>query len=222
MNKLLALGDSHLESLKAAAELGLLHFDKPEFCIVPGATAVGLRNPNSITNAIAIFREAVQRASPAHHILIHLGEVDCGFVMWWRQSKYGESIDMQVSESISAYENFIKELQGMGFTKICITGASLPTIRDGVDFGSVANKRSEVTVSIKDRTQLTLQYNRSLSAMASDLGCSYFDLSDAFVNVNTGLVSDFFRHPDPSDHHLDPSKTIGVWALACNKSILAY
>jgi hypothetical protein len=221
MKKLLALGDSHLESLKAAADLGLLHFDEADFCIVPGATAVGLRNPNSITNAISLFKDAVKEYPRTQHILIHLGEVDCGFVMWWRQLKYGESVDLQLSESVAAYREFVVQLLNMGFENICIAGASLPTIRDGVDFGSVANKRSEIAVSIKDRTQLTLQYNRSLFSMASDLGCSFFDLSDAFIDVRTGVISDFFRHPDPCDHHVDPSKAIGVWALACNKTIFA-
>lgn len=217
MKRLLVLGDSHIESLQIAADLGLLRSGESEFCIVPGATAVGLRNPNSVTNAISLFRIAARGRSQTHRVLIHLGEVDCGFVMWWRQSRYGESIESQVCQSISAYKEFVIELREMGYESICITGASLPTIRDGVDFGSVANKRSEVSVSLKDRTLLTFQYNDALSVMASELGCTYIDLSEAFVDVRTGLVADFFRHPDPLDHHLDPSKVVGVWALACNR-----
>ncbi|WP_454876735.1 hypothetical protein [Pseudomonas farris] len=220
MKKLLAIGDSHLDSLQAAADLGLLRSDESVFCIVPGATAVGLRNPNSITNAISLFRVAAQGRSKTHRVLIHLGEVDCGFVMWWRQAKYGEPIESQLHQSISAYKSFVIELLEMGYESICITGASLPTIRDGVDFGNVANKRSEISVSLKERTLLTQQYNSALLTIASEFGCSYFDLSEAFVDFRTGVVSDFFRHTDPCDHHLDPSKVVGVWALACNKNIL--
>jgi hypothetical protein len=219
MKSLLVLGDSHIESLQMAAELGLLCSGESDFCIVPGATAVGLRNPNSLTNAISLFRDAAKGRSKTHRVLIHLGEVDCGFVMWWRQSRYGETIESQVCQSISAYKEFVIELKQMGFESICITGASLPTIRDGVDFGSIANKRSEISVSLKDRTQLTFQYNDALAVLAMELECTYIDLSDAFVDVRTGLVSDFFRHPDPQDHHLDPSKVVGVWALACNKML---
>jgi len=221
MKKLLAVGDSHLESLQAASDLGLLHSDEAVFCVVPGATAVGLRNPNSITNAISLFRVAAQGRSKTHRVLIHLGEVDCGFVMWWRQEKYGESIDLQLRESVAAYKEFVIELMGMGFESVCITGASLPTIRDGIDFGNVANKRSEIRVSLKERTLLTLRYNSALLEIALELGCAYFDLTEAFVDFRTGLVSDFFRHPDPCDHHLDPSKVVGVWALACNKNVLS-
>jgi len=49
MSHLIALGDSHLESLKLAADLGLLLSDSNEFCIVPGATAVA---PGTMQNSL--------------------------------------------------------------------------------------------------------------------------------------------------------------------------
>ena len=167
MKSLIALGDSHLDALKLAADLRLLASDSNEFCIVPGATAVGLRNPNSITDAINIFREALKNKPTSSHILTHLGEVDCGFVIWWRAQKYGDSIDKQFKESIKAYQDFIHEVLASGYRKVCITAASLPTIRDGIDFGTVANKRSEIQVSLHDRTQLTLAYNNTLREFAA-------------------------------------------------------
>lgn len=220
MVKLLALGDSHLDALKFAADLNLLAVDEVSFCIVPGATAVGMRNPNSITNALTQFRMAASSVQDATHVLIHLGEVDCGFVMWWRQQKYGESIEHQMHESLAAYCDFIIELQSMGFSRICITGASLPTIRDGVDFGEVANKRAEITVSLEDRTRLTQMYNDELLDISKEHSLSYFDISAAIVDKVSGVISDYFRSPDPLDHHLDKMKVVSLWSLACNDFLI--
>lgn len=216
MSHLIALGDSHLESLKLAADLGLLVSDDNEFCIVPGATAVGLKNPNSVTDALNLFKNVINNNDRSSYVLTHLGEVDCGFVIWWRAKKYGESIDKQVSDSLSAYQNFITEIRSIGYEKICITGASLPTIRDGVDYGDVSNKRSEIQVSIHDRTQLTLAYNAALKDFAAHASISFFDIADAVLNNKENVVCDFFRNSDPTDHHLDKTKVCGIWAMTCN------
>jgi hypothetical protein len=217
MVRLLAIGDSHLFALKCAADLGLLQAPESFFCVVPGATAVGLRNPNSITNALTTFREFVAPHPRSSHVLVQLGEVDCGFVVWWRAQKLGETVDKQVEESLFAYRTFLLELRAMGFGRICISAASLPTIRNGVDFGDVANFRSEIEVSLPDRTRLTIHYNEKLAELAAELGVFYFDISSAVLDTEKGVVADHFRSPDPRDHHLDKMKVAGLWANACNQ-----
>lgn len=219
--RLLAFGDSHLIALRYAAELGLLDSDDNHFCIVPGATAVGLRNPNSTTNALSIFLEFAASRPRSSYVIVQLGEVDCGFVVWWRLQKHGETVERQIEESLSAYRGFLLELRAMGFERICISGASLPTIRNGVDFGDVANRRSEITVSLVERTKLTKRYNNQLSSLAAELGVSYFDISCRVMNDAQGIVADYFRSPDPRDHHLDKNKVAGFWAAACNDFLKA-
>ncbi|TAM60798.1 hypothetical protein [Rhodanobacter denitrificans] len=216
MADLLALGDSHLDALKFAADLGVLKVNRYSFSIVPGATAVGLRNPNSQTDAVNIFKAALADQPKDSCVIIHLGEVDCGFVIWWRAKEYGENVDAQFRESIRAYKLFLVEILEMGFSRLCIAGASLPTIRDQVDFGDVANKRADVKVALSVRTELTLSYNRELKALADELGIGYFDVTDAVLDRSSRLVHDFYRNPDPSDHHLDRKKTVSVWAAMCN------
>ena len=216
MTRLLALGDSHLEALEFAAQLRLLTADSCAFSIVPGATAVGLRNPNALTNAVNIFKEMLGQESRNSCLLFHLGEVDCGFVIWWRAQQYGESVESQFQASIDAYALFLADVQAMGFGKICIVGASLPTIKDGVSFGDVANKRSEIAVGIRERTELTMAYNAQLQLLARGRGLRYLELTDAVLNQDSRLVHDFFRSPDPADHHLDKQKTASAWAAMCN------
>lgn len=216
---LLVLGDSHLEALHFAADLGILNVGSHHFSIVPGATAVGLRNPNSLTDAINIFKSSLLTQPIDSHVIIHLGEVDCGFVIWWRAQKYGESVEKQYRESIDAYRYFLNQVLESGFTKICVAGASLPTIHDGVELGDVTNKRAEISVGIKARTELTLRYNYGLNELANKLGISYFDITDAVLDQSSKVVHDFFRNPDPCDHHLDKLKTVGIWASKCNAFI---
>ena len=220
-NHLIALGDSHLEALEFAANLGLLDINSSYFSIVPGATAVGLRNPNSRTDAINIFRNSLQSQPTDSHLVIHLGEVDCGFVMWWRAKTHDESLGMQFQASIDAYAIFLSEALRMGFSRICIAGASLPTIRDETDMSEVANKRNEITTSIRDRTELTLKYNRKLNGLARDFNISYFDITSAVLDRSLNRVHDFFRSSDIFDHHLDKHKTVGIWADKCNSFIKA-
>ncbi|MBZ9755787.1 hypothetical protein LB524_10865 [Mesorhizobium sp. ESP6-5] len=213
---LLAVGDSHLEALKLAAELNLLDVATSDFCIVPGATAVGLRNPNSLTDAVNLFKSFLRSASKRSHVLLHLGEVDCGFVMWWRANKRGESVEEQFQESVNAYGEFVSDILAMGFERLCITGASLPTLDDRFNMGEVANLRREVSASLHDRTQLTLRYNRALQEIANRMSVSYFDISRAVLDRSSHVVHEFFRKSDPRDHHLDCLKTVGIWAEKCN------
>lgn len=213
---LVAFGDSHLEALKLAADLHLLKIKSSIFSIVPGATVVGLRNPNSLTDAVNIFKNTILNQPRDSHLILHLGEVDCGFVIWWRAEKLGESIEKQFICSINSYNQFLNEILEIGFHRLCVVGASLPIIKDGIVFGEVANKRSEIIVGIRQRTDLTLKYNDELRLIAQRLGISYFDITGGVLDRTTHLVHDYFRNQNPGDHHLDKIKTVGIWAEKSN------
>lgn len=111
------LGDSHVRYFRAAANFGLLSPYEVSGLEVGGATAVGMRNPNAKTNALARFRDWVRDKPRDGILVIHLGEVDCGFVIWYRALKYNESIENQVSESINAYFEFVDELVRKAFVE---------------------------------------------------------------------------------------------------------
>lgn len=209
------IGDSHLGSFQLAARKGLFR-RPPVFTRVAGATAVGLRNPNSKTDALGVFRRALTPHDPNKIPVIHLGEVDCGFVIWYRAQKYGESVDTQFAQSVDALLAFVDELRQLGYDRIVLTGATLPTILDGQAWGDVANARREVTATLKERTDLTLRYNARLREGAAARGLPFVDLTDDVLDPATGLVSKTFRHPDPRDHHLDPEKIGPLWADALN------
>jgi len=213
------VGDSHVEAFVLAKQVGLI--DRPcQVTAVGGATAVGLRNPNSVTDALQTFRAALLPRRPGVTPVIHLGEVDCGFVIWYRAKAHGESVEDQLARSISAYFAFVDDLIAAGYPSVVITGASLPTIRDGENFGDVANKRREVSTPLADRMDLTIEYNRRLAAEASSRRLPFIDIAPLVIDSANGLVADNFRNADPTDHHLDPNKTAPLWAEQLKRTAL--
>ncbi|WP_416409223.1 hypothetical protein [Agrobacterium rosae] len=211
--RLLVLGDSHVHTIKWATDAGLISMNC-EFAVVGGATAVGLRNPNSVSNAMPIFEQAAFPVRKHTVPVIQLGEVDCGFVIWWRAIKYGETVDDQVEASITSYFAFVDRLLVAGYPIVIITGATLPTIQDGQDWGEVANLRKDVTASLRERTALTLRYNIRLEYEASTRGLPYVDISSEILDEQNGVLRPEFRSADPTDHHLAPDKAGPLWTKA--------
>ena len=102
--KILILGDSHAREyftvLKDSFSL--------EIVWVSGATTQGLVNPNSKTNALNIFENALLRYGFISEIcLVMLGEVDCGYLIWYRKENHQESLEFQINRSLNNYFDFL-------------------------------------------------------------------------------------------------------------------
>jgi hypothetical protein len=208
---LLFIGDSHTQMFQYIKQEKLLREFSIQTVVVPGATAQGMVNPNSRTNALEFFKRIVGKRQ-YRAIFIQLGEVDCGFVIWYRCMKHGESVEYQLERSLENYFNFVKYLVGKGHEQVVLTGAILPTIKDnGVSWGEVAHLRKEVQATRKERTDLTLRYNDSLKRFARKIGVSYIDITSYILDVRTGLISDEYLNENPYDHHLSASKVAPFW-----------
>ncbi|MBN8906034.1 MAG: hypothetical protein J0H99_05290, partial [Rhodospirillales bacterium] len=146
-------------------------------------------------------------------LVLHLGEVDCGYVIWYRAAKYGESVEAQMEQSISAYFGFLDEV---GFEKVVVTGATLPTITDTDQDGEVVKARSAVRISQTDRTKLTLEYNSRLANEAARRGYSYAEVTQDVIDPVSGLTRPSFRNRNPFDHHMDQVLAASVWARRLN------
>lgn len=217
MRKWHVVGDSHINAIRDAAAKGWLN-SACTTTMVAGATAVGLRNPNnSKTNAIEIFKTSLLPYNQEIRPMIHLGEVDCGFVIWYRAQKYGETIQEQMNASIASYFDFLDTLIAAGYSDPVVTGASIPTIRDDTTWGEVRQARREVKATLLERTNLTLLYNSRLRDGANARDICFIDISTQVLDPMTGVIRDEFRNSDPNDHHLDPTKTGALWASVINK-----
>lgn len=205
----LVLGDSHIAYFRQAMQMiGLLPWQY-QFCEAGVATGIGTGAP---TNAFETFRRFLRDLSRQSTLILQLGEAVCSFVIWYRAKLYNETVTDQLRASISAYIAFIHELRGQGFLDIVITGATLPTIRDGETVGAAAAMRREVTATLAERTKLTLDYNKALQNNAKELGLRYLDISADLLDPATKTIRAEYRNADPCDHHLDYQAAGALWA----------
>ena len=197
-------GDSHTEVFEHMNKKNPFYKFRFQVTKVGGATAQGMRNPNSKTNALQIFLEKTnQIKSKKSPIFLLLGEVDTGFVIWYRAQKYNESVESQLLGSIEAYFEFIEQLRAKGFNNITVFSAGLPTIEDGQTWGEIANARREITATKKERTELTLRYNNMLKEECRKRGVQYIGYDNDLMDPKTGMVLDRYKNTDPNNHHLD-------------------
>lgn len=195
--EVLVLGDSHAKVFRD--EYIGKYFPNHIFnvVLVGGATASGLENPNSVTGANSIFLDAIEK-SRANKIIFLLGEVDTGFVIWYRQKKYGTSVEDMTDKAVSSYMKLIHKAASNH--RPIVISAPLPTIEDGNDWGEIANFRREVTATQYERTQLTIKFNKKVAELCKCFGYDYIDLDDESLG-DKGLVKMELLSMDKNDHH---------------------
>ena len=218
--KVLVMGDSHAKIFIRCN----LYTDQFAFdvSIVEGATAQGCLNPNSVTNALNIFIDTLKvltTATKYDYIMIMLGEVDCGYLMWCRKDKYGTSLEEQVGKNTKNIFDFVGNYVRIYFQpeQIIITGSVLPTIKDNTDKRYLLGQRSSVNSSQLERTELTLKYNEKLKKMACDCGYNYEDITEEILDKSTGIIGENFMNEDQYDHHLNHNTTYKLWLKKLEK-----
>jgi hypothetical protein len=195
------LGDSHMWRLRG------IHVPGVRFRVraVGGATASGIQNRQSKTHALTEFNARLGRARRWQQILLHLGEVDCGFVIWYRAEHHGLSVDEQLTRTLDSYTTFIARVASMGFRRVMVLSVPLPTIGDlpSERMGEVANLRKEVTATKAERTELTLRFNSELRERCDALGVTFVDATTGQLDPRTGLIHPRFVRKTHLDHHLE-------------------
>ncbi|WP_226911360.1 SGNH/GDSL hydrolase family protein [Gallaecimonas mangrovi] len=206
LQEVLVLGDSHASVFKKE----LLKKAFPGFfvstCAVGGATISGLENPNSKTKALDKFRKALKSARPAYIVLL-LGEVDTGFVIWYRAEKYQAPVAEMLEKAVNNYQAFIAEVAALA-PVICIS-TPMPTIRDDNDWGEIANIRNDINATQQQRTALTLAFNKQMASYCQQQGHHYLWLDNESLGPD-GLVAPYLLNKDPCDHHYDDATYSGL------------
>jgi len=197
------IGDSHAFVFRYINENKMLEKYAYLFTVI-GATVQGVVNPNSKTNASRLFKRYIfWNVKRTDYLGIMLGEVDCGFVIWYRAKKYGISIEEQFNFTCLQYNSFLSYLKSRGYVNVCLFSVPLPSIKDGEKHSSELNMRNQIPVSQKERTELTLRFNKELKKMADVYHYTFINFSDDTICHETQLMDDKFRHKKITDHHMD-------------------
>lgn len=227
MKKILVIGDSHARDYFSSTDINGklkskdqdMNFVQSDFHFdvyyVSGATAQGAVNPKSKTKALSIFKKRLNKINPNDYdyIAIMLGEVDCGFVIWYRSEKYSISVEEQLNLSVNNMFEFIQNEVLLKFKpkQVIVMGSVLPTIRDGQNYGKIAHLRSSVKATQLERTNLTLKYNEMLKKRSDNNNYTYIDITRETLNENTELIDDYYLNEDKNNHHLSFKKIWKFW-----------
>ncbi|MEZ8358959.1 hypothetical protein AB6C40_01550 [Vibrio splendidus] len=200
--QVLVLGDSHVlvfENSHITERYKDFFFN---ICSVGGATLSGLDNPNSKTKAMPTFSSEIKINKPKF-IIINLGEVDMGFVIWYRNQYNNISIQEALDKAVKNYIRLILNAKNKADV-ICIS-APLPTIKDDQDWGEVANLRGSISATQRERTELTKEFNSLIDQFCSKNAVRYINL-DCRSSDYDGLVSKSLLNDDELNHHYDNNK----------------
>jgi hypothetical protein len=206
LNEILVIGDSHVVVFKYKKLTGEFKNDFFNVCEVVGATVSGLENPYSKTQALPIFERALNKTT-AKKIIVSLGEVDTGFVIWFRAERNECSVEEMLDSAVNNYKNLIDKV-ALQAQVICIS-APLPTISDDQDWGDIANLRKNIKATQKQRTDLTIAFNKMIEQYLNEIGQVFISLDTQAIGED-GVVSNHLLNPNPNDHHYCPTKYINM------------
>jgi hypothetical protein len=195
--EIIVLGDSHVNVFKAKTIISCFHSYFINVVCVSGATVSGLENPRSKTQALPIFMNRIKN-SKAKTAIVMLGEVDTGFVIWYRADKYKTPVSEMLEKALINYQKLLTTLSRT-FRVICIS-TPLPTIKDGLYWGEVANARKDIKATQLQRTRLTIQFNKRMQDFCKKNGISYLSFDEESIGED-GLVDSRLINSNSADHH---------------------
>ncbi len=196
----LALGDSHIRIFNHYLFDYIFPRKSIHTIYVPSATALGIKNTHSKTQAHNQFLTALNKYN-YERIIITLGEVDTSYTIWRNAQQSNNSVDNVLERSLNNYKNFLKIL--VTYASTIVLSAPLPTLKDNVKCDdSITGIRSTVNISQKERTQLTVRFNQEIKTFCQDQqDIQFIDLDAVSMNKKGTVVSWLRNHKNPCDHH---------------------
>ena len=213
--KIIVIGDSHTEVFEGYT--GKDYIFEQVRC--HGATARGAISPITKTDSLKVFRNGLS-TKEANRVIIELGEVDCGYLLWMKNKETGEPLLDLMNESIDRLIKFVEEevYQYFEAKDVIMMSVIPPIVEDMTDKRFLQGQRGEVNPSLDERRSLTRTWNKRLAIECSKRGWKN-------LNINPKITKDeevisVFRNPNPWDHHLWPATTIKIVMEELEKQIL--
>lgn len=213
--KINVLGDSHSLVFNHSKAVGYTF----NVCKVDGATARGAINPNTKTDALNIYKDFLEK-NQSDKLFIMLGEVDCGYLIWYKSKFEGLDPHEQMIESANRLFAFINEyaLKYYKPSDIFVLGSNPPTIEDNANPEFLAGARSQVDTPLIKRLELTRAYNQELEKRCKDHRLGFISIFEDVLDPQTGKTNPKWLNEDPNDHHLS-NKSIQVWMQKVKKKL---
>lgn len=197
--RILAIGDSHIRVFEHF--LFTIFFPKSKFNIVyvPGASASGIRNINSLSGAYKTFQAALNDGG-YDELIVTLGEVDAAYAVWIRLAKGSANLEKILDDVVSKYKEFIVSL--VGYAPVTVISSALQTIEDCQKCSDETSRvRSSIDIDIKDRIAFTLKFNHHIKSFCHEENIKYIDM-DPIVLGKDNLVKRWMINPkNKCDHH---------------------
>jgi hypothetical protein len=210
---LTCIGDSHARIFRYIARSRLLPEVRIQCLFVRGATALGLVNPRSKTNAVVMFKKFLERRPRTNLIFVMLGEVDCGYLLFYRAAKYDVPFREELERSVANYMEFVEWIKRTGFPHVVVCSVPPPTIEDGDLFlGDVVKARREYHGTLTERVHATHEYNRLLREGEDRHGYRFLDLHTQLLDKKTGIVMSEFKNKQQYDHHLEEARVAPLFS----------
>jgi len=203
------LSDSHGAVFEYAYDNNLLFPHVLNAEIVAGATAYGLKKENSVS--YKKYENFILKNKKYSIVVLQLGEVDCGFLIWHRAKKYNTLPTEQIVHSLDGYKKLLDFLL-LQKKKIIMAGVILPTIKDHQTVPKGLAPRDMVSATQKERSDLVLAFNEHLKMLAKEYGCLYVDITNETIDSKSGLLMDDYIEPSKVDCHQKCEKTAHIWA----------
>lgn len=201
--RILVLGDSHTEVFNGYT--GKEYIFEQFRC--HGATARGSINPNTKTNSLSIFKKGL-KSKKAKRVIICLGEVDCGYLIWLKNKETKQPIDELMNESIDNLIKFI-ETEVYPYYKpeeINIMSVIPQVIEDMTNSKFLNGDRSNVNISIHRRNSLTNKWNDRLEQECKIRNWKFIDINHRIVEDDKVKLE--YRFQNLWNHHLFPYTTV--------------
>jgi hypothetical protein len=196
------IGDSHAGYFRFDGAVNVL----VRMMQIPGATAYGLVNENSISNSRKTIKRLLQKIDRRSVLVFQFGEVDCAFSIWKRVLANGTSPIDEVNEACESYLSFIKEVKELGFATILVATVPPPTVYDwgGWHGSPMAAFRQQIEATIHERTECARMFNHVLRSLANTGLYRFIDVESCYLDKETGLVKTELRMEN--DLHLNWTK----------------
>lgn len=202
---LTVFGDSHTKIFSYINEVA--EFNVFRVVCVPGATALGAVRPDSKTNALSKFREVFRDKSLViSKLIIQLGEVDCGFLVWLLAQKRGGTSFKYLKRSINNLSFFVEEVLDCRseLKPSDINIISVP-YSIGVDVQSrkfLHGLRSEVSITKIQIDEAIDFYNNGLKSICVKKGYRYIDATNIYCTYSKSIYP-LCLPSSKYEHHLN-------------------